>query len=52
MSLVQYLKKELQTDAELDWNASLEWISGQAKLEMFNLTMTLTTTTPANRTMM
>ncbi len=51
-SLVQYTKKELQADAELDWNASLEWISGQAKLEMFNATMTLTTTTPANRTMM
>ena len=32
-SLVQYMKKELQADAELDWNASLEWISGQAKLE-------------------
>ena len=28
-------KKELQADAELDWNASLEWISGQAKLEIF-----------------
>jgi hypothetical protein len=34
-SLVQYMKKELQADAELDWNASLEWISGQAKLETF-----------------
>jgi hypothetical protein len=34
-SLVQYMKKELQADAELDWNTSLEWISGQAKLEMF-----------------
>jgi hypothetical protein len=34
-SLVQYKKKELQADAELDWNALLEWISGQAKLEMF-----------------
>ncbi len=34
-SLVQYLKIELQADAELDWNASLEWISGQAKLETF-----------------
>jgi hypothetical protein len=34
-SLVQYMKKELQADAEIDWNASLEWISGQAKLEMF-----------------
>jgi hypothetical protein len=32
---LQYMKKELQADAELDWNASLEWISGQAKLEMF-----------------
>jgi hypothetical protein len=29
------MKKELQADAELDWNASLEWISGQTKLEMF-----------------
>ncbi len=26
---------ELQADAELDQNASLEWISGQAKLETF-----------------
>ncbi len=34
-SLVQYMKKVLQADAELDWNASLEWISGQAKLETF-----------------
>ena len=29
------MKKELQADAELDWNALLGWISGQAKLEMF-----------------
>ena len=34
-SLVQYMKKELQADAELDWNALLEWFSGQAKLETF-----------------
>jgi hypothetical protein len=34
-SLVKYMKKELQADAELDWNALLEWVSGQAKLEMF-----------------
>ena len=34
-SLVQYMKKELQADAELDWNALLEWISGQAKMETF-----------------
>ncbi len=26
-------EKKLQADAELDWNALLEWISGQAKLE-------------------
>jgi hypothetical protein len=36
-SLVQYMKKEIQADAELDWNTSLEWISGQAKLETFEL---------------
>jgi hypothetical protein len=29
------MKKELQADAELDWNALLEWISGQTVLEMF-----------------
>jgi hypothetical protein len=46
------MKKELQADAELDWDALLEWISGQAKLEMFNTTMILKTTTPLNRTMM
>ncbi len=34
-SLVQYMKKELQADAELDWNTLLEWISSQAKLETF-----------------
>jgi hypothetical protein len=34
-SLVHYTKKELQADAELDWNALLEWFSGQAKLETF-----------------
>ncbi len=32
-SLVQYLKSKLQADAEHDWNASLEWICDQAKLE-------------------
>jgi hypothetical protein len=32
-SLVQYLKSELQADAEHDWNALLEWICDQAKLE-------------------
>jgi hypothetical protein len=34
-SLVQYMKNELQADAQLGWNATLEWISDQAKLEMF-----------------
>ncbi len=34
-SLVKYMKKELQADAELDWNALLEWISGQEKLQTF-----------------
>ncbi len=29
------MKKEHQADTELDWNASLEWIGGQAKLETF-----------------
>jgi hypothetical protein len=28
-------KKELQADAELDWNTLLEWISGREKLEIF-----------------
>jgi hypothetical protein len=32
-SLFQYLKIEFQADAEHDWNASLEWICDQAKLE-------------------
>jgi hypothetical protein len=36
-SLVQYIKNEVQADAELDWNALLEWISDQAKLETFEL---------------
>jgi hypothetical protein len=44
------MKNELQADAQLGWNAMLEWISDQAKLETFDATMTLTTTTPANRT--
>ncbi len=35
VSLVQYMKEELQADAEFDWNALLEWISSQAKLETF-----------------
>ncbi len=34
-SLVQYMKNELQADAQLGWNATLEWISDQAKLEAF-----------------
>jgi hypothetical protein len=29
------MKEELKADAKLDWNALLEWISGQAKLKMF-----------------
>ncbi len=35
-SLVQYLKSKLWADAEHDWNASLEWIHDQAKLEMLS----------------
>jgi hypothetical protein len=35
-SLVQYLKSKLQADAEHDWNAFLEWICDQAKLEMLS----------------
>ncbi len=34
-SLVQYMKNKLQADAQLSWNATLEWISDQAKLETF-----------------
>jgi hypothetical protein len=34
-SLVQYIKNELQADAQLGWNTTLEWISDQAKLETF-----------------
>ncbi len=34
-SLVQYMKNELQANAQLGWNTILEWISDQAKLEMF-----------------
>jgi hypothetical protein len=34
-SLVQYTKNKRQTDAQLGWNATLEWICDQAKLEMF-----------------
>jgi hypothetical protein len=34
-SLVQYMKNKLQADAQLGWNATLEWISDQEKLEMF-----------------
>ncbi len=34
-SLVQYMKNKLQADAQLGWNATLEWISDQAKLETF-----------------
>jgi hypothetical protein len=49
-SLVQYMKNKLQADAQLGWNAMLEWISDQAKLKRLNTTMTLTMTTPANRT--
>jgi hypothetical protein len=30
------LKSKLQADAEHDWNASLEWIRDQAKLEMLS----------------
>ena len=37
LSLVQYLKRELQADAEHDWNTSLERISDQAKQETFEL---------------
>jgi hypothetical protein len=29
------MKNELQADAQLGWNATLEWISDQAKLETF-----------------
>ncbi len=36
-SLVQYMKKELQADAEHGWNTLLEWISDHAKLETFEL---------------
>jgi hypothetical protein len=36
VSLVQYLKSKLQADAEHDWNAFLEWIRDQAKLEMLS----------------
>jgi hypothetical protein len=34
-SLVQYMKNKLKADAQLGWNATLEWISDQAKLETF-----------------
>ncbi len=34
-SLVQYMKNQLQADAQLGWNATLEWLSDQAKLETF-----------------
>jgi hypothetical protein len=35
-SLVQYMKNKLRADAQLvGWNAMLEWISDQAKLETF-----------------
>ncbi len=34
-SLVQYMKNKLQADAQLGWNATLEWISDQAKLKTF-----------------
>ncbi len=34
-SLVQYMKNEFQADAKLGWNATLEWISDQTKLETF-----------------
>jgi hypothetical protein len=29
------MKNKLKADAQLGWNATLEWISDQAKLEMF-----------------
>ncbi len=35
VSLVQYMKNKLKADAQLGWNAMLEWISDQAKLETF-----------------
>jgi hypothetical protein len=34
-SLVQYMNNKLKADAQLGWNAMLEWISDQAKLETF-----------------
>ncbi len=34
-SPVQCMKNELQADAQLGWNSTLEWISDQAKLETF-----------------
>jgi hypothetical protein len=34
-SLVQCMKNKLKADAQLGWNATLEWISDQAKLETF-----------------
>jgi hypothetical protein len=37
VSLLQYMKNELQADAEHNWNTSLEWISDQARLETFEL---------------
>ncbi len=34
-SLVQYIKNKLKADAQFGWNATLEWIGDQAKLETF-----------------
>ena len=49
-SLVQYMKNKLKADAQLGWNATLEWISDQAKLETFERNHDIEATTPANRT--
>jgi hypothetical protein len=34
-SLVQNMKNKLREEAQLGWNATLEWFSDQAKLETF-----------------